>query len=55
MDKHTLLELLGYTASLLIAVSLMMTSVLRLRVINLAGAAAFSAYGFLIGAVPVGV
>jgi hypothetical protein len=33
----------------------MMTSVLRLRVINLIGGAMFSAYGFLIGAIPVGV
>jgi hypothetical protein len=49
------LELLGYAGSLLIAVSLMMTSVLRLRVINLVGAAAFSTYGVVIGAVPVAV
>jgi len=55
MDKHAILELIGYVASLLIAVSLMMTSVLRLRVINLIGGAMFSAYGFLIGAIPVGV
>ncbi len=55
MDKHTILELVGYVASVLIAVSLMMTSVLRLRVINLIGGAMFSAYGFLIGAIPVGV
>lgn len=54
MDKHAILELIGYVASLLIAVSLMMTSVLRLRVINLIGGAMFSAYGFLIGAIPVG-
>jgi hypothetical protein len=49
------LELLGYAGSVLIAVSLMMTSVLRLRVINLVGAAVFSLYGVLIGAVPVAV
>lgn len=55
MDKQTILELIGYVASVLIAVSLMMTSVLRLRVINLIGGAMFSAYGFLIGAIPVGV
>jgi len=49
------LELLGYAASLLIATSLMMRSIVRLRIINLAGAATFSLYGFLIGAYPVGV
>lgn len=49
------LELLGYAASALIAVSLMMRSVVRLRIINLMGAATFSLYGFLIGAYPVGI
>src|SRR5215216_3368687 len=55
MSTHFLLELLGYAASVLVAVSLMMSSVLRLRVINLFGSAAFSLYGFLIEAYPVGV
>lgn len=49
------LELLGYAASALIAISLMMRSVVRLRLINLLGAATFSLYGFLIGAYPVGI
>jgi GNAT superfamily N-acetyltransferase len=49
------LQLLGYAASLLIATSLLMRSIVRLRAINLAGAAAFSLYGFLIGAYPVDV
>ncbi|HEY0140836.1 MAG TPA: hypothetical protein VGF48_08065 [Thermoanaerobaculia bacterium] len=49
------LQLLGYAASVLIATSLLMRSIVRLRVINLAGAATFSLYGFLIGAYPVGV
>jgi hypothetical protein len=55
MDRHTLLELIGYAASALIAVSLMMSSILRLRILNLIGAATFAAYGFLIGAIPVAV
>ncbi|HEX7150299.1 MAG TPA: hypothetical protein VF618_02340 [Thermoanaerobaculia bacterium] len=49
------LQLLGYAASVLIATSLLMRSIVRLRVINLAGAATFSLYGFLIGAYPVAV
>jgi len=49
------LQILGYAASALIAVSLMMRSVVRLRLINLMGAATFSLYGFLIGAYPVGI
>jgi len=39
--------------SVLIAISLMMTSLLRLRLINLAGSVVFSIYGLLIGAYPV--
>lgn len=48
------LQLLGYAASILIATSLLMRSIVRLRIINLMGAATFSVYGFLIGAYPVG-
>lgn len=46
-------EILGYAASLLVAVSLLMSSILRLRVINLVGAVCFTAYGLLIHAYPV--
>jgi GNAT superfamily N-acetyltransferase len=53
---HSLgLQILGYTASLIIATSLLMRSIVRLRLINLIGAATFSVYGFLIGAYPVGI
>jgi len=51
--SHASLQLLGYAASLLIATSLLMRSIVRLRAINLAGALTFSVYGFLIGAYPV--
>ncbi|MDX1530406.1 MAG: hypothetical protein R3362_02665 [Rhodothermales bacterium] len=47
------LDLIGYVASALVAVSLMMSSILRLRIINLLGATVFTAYGFLIHAYPV--
>jgi len=50
---HLTLQLLGYAASVLIAISLLMRSIVRLRIINLMGAATFSVYGFLIGAYPV--
>lgn len=49
------LELVGYVASALVAVSLMMSSILRLRLINLLGSAAFTVYGVLIDAYPVAV
>jgi hypothetical protein len=55
MTSHTWLQLLGYAASVLIAISLMQRSVKRLRIINLVGATTFAIYGFLIGALPVGL
>lgn len=55
MDSQTVLEIVGYAASALVAVSLMMSSILRLRLVNLAGSAAFTVYGALIGAYPVAV
>jgi hypothetical protein len=53
VQNHFVLELVGYAGSVLIAISLMMTSILRLRVINVVGSAAFAIYGLLIGAYPV--
>ena len=53
MTIQTLLELIGYLASLLIAISLMMKSLIRLRVINGIGALVFVVYGILIEAYPV--
>lgn len=55
MTTQFALELLGYSGSVLIALSLMMSSILRLRMISTAGSALFSLYGLLIGAVPVAV
>lgn len=49
----SLFEFIGYAASILIAVSLMMSSILRLRIINLIGAVLFTVYGLLIRAYPV--
>ena len=46
-------EILGYVASLLVAVSLTMNSLARLRALNLLGASLFAAYGWLVGAYPV--
>ena len=49
-----ILQWIGYLASGIIALSMTMSSILRFRWINLAGALTFSTYGFLIGALPVG-
>lgn len=47
------LEVLGYLASALIVTGMLMTSVLRLRLLGLAGAILFCAYAVLIDAIPV--
>ena len=53
MELSTIYEIIGYIASALVAISLMMSSILKLRIINLIGAAFFTLYGLLIGAYPV--
>lgn len=59
-ETHTLtpmndlaLEILGYTASFFVVLSLTMTSVVKLRLISLVGSSTFLAYGLLIGALPI--
>ncbi|MBU1101738.1 MAG: hypothetical protein KKA84_15180 [Bacteroidetes bacterium] len=49
----TWIEIIGYCGSGLIAVSLMMKSIKKLRRINLIGAATFATYGLLMEAYPV--
>src|SRR5215203_3722427 len=53
MEMSFIYELIGYVGSLLVATSLMMKSLVRLRVINLAGTLIFVIFGFLIGAEPI--
>ncbi|MEW6286585.1 MAG: hypothetical protein AB1509_10155 [Chloroflexota bacterium] len=47
------IEIIGYIGSILVAFSLTMKSLLRLRVINLLGASFFTVYGVLLRAYPV--
>ncbi len=51
----SILQLIGYLASIIIALSMTMSSIIKFRVINLFGALTFSIYGFLIGTLPVGL
>lgn len=53
MESVNFLEMVGYTASVLVAISLMMRSLHKLRIINLSGSLLFTVYGFTIGAYPV--
>ena len=52
MTYETALELTGYFASILILVSLLMSSAVKLRIINAVGAAVFTVYGLLIHSYP---
>jgi len=49
------LQWIGYAASVVIAVSMTMSSIIKFRWINIAGALTFCTYGFLIKAYPVGI
>ncbi len=55
MDLHFWLEMVGYLGSVLVAISLMMRSLLRLRIINSIGCVVFVVYGILIHAYPVAI
>jgi len=53
MNPSQLYELIGYTGSLLVAISLSMKSLQRLRIVNMVGALFFILYGILIRALPI--
>jgi len=55
MGSISFVEWLGYAASVITAISLLMSSIIKLRWFNLFGSLAFSIYGFVITAYPVGV
>ncbi|MFA6377251.1 MAG: hypothetical protein WCW63_01360 [Acholeplasmataceae bacterium] len=49
------LEYIGYLASLIVLISLLMSSVKKLRWINMIGSLIFGTYGFLINSYPVAI
>ncbi|BAJ03631.1 YgjV family protein [Shewanella violacea] len=53
MDSIIIWEWVGYLASVVVAISLMMSNIKKLRWWNLIGAALFVAYGLAIDALPV--
>lgn len=55
MGNIDMIEWLGYLGSVLVAISLLMTSIIKLRIINMMGAICFAVYGFTIHAMPVAV
>ena len=52
MNTHFFLELIGYTGSLLVIISMLMTSVIKLRVINTIGSVIFCGYALCIHSYP---
>ena len=50
---NVLFEIIGYTGTALILVSMMMTSVARLRILNMSGSVFSMIYGALCGTWPV--
>ncbi|MGL4747867.1 MAG: YgjV family protein, partial [Shewanella sp.] len=53
MDSAMIWEWVGYLASVVVAISLMMSDIKKLRWLNLFGAMLFVAYGMAIQAYPV--
>ncbi|MFT6256577.1 MAG: putative membrane protein [Cellvibrionaceae bacterium] len=53
MDSINIWEWVGYLASVVVAISLMMSDIKKLRWWNLIGAGLFVAYGLAIDAIPV--
>ncbi len=52
MNTHMLVELVGYFASLLVLISFLMTSVIRLRIVDSIGALIFAIYAVIIRSYP---
>ncbi|MBB1322884.1 MULTISPECIES: YgjV family protein [Shewanella] len=53
MENINIIEILGYVASVMVAISLMMKDIILLRWLNFTGCAFFVAYGYAIEAWPV--
>jgi len=48
-------EIIGYIASVIIFISILSSSILKLRVINVVGSILFAIYGFMIHSIPTGM
>ena len=55
MDTGFIIEMIGYIGSALVLVSMLMTSVVRLRIINLTGSIIFAGYALAIRSYPTAV
>ena len=55
MDNSTIFEIIGYVSTVLLLVSFLMASVVKLRVINTIGSGIFVVYALLIGSYPTAI
>ena len=55
MSSETILQIVGYFSTLLILISFLMTSVLKLRLVNLVGSAIFVVFAFLTKSYPTAI
>ena len=55
MSGETILQIIGYFSTLLVLVSFLMTSVVKLRLINLAGSGIFVVFAFLTKSYPTAI
>lgn len=53
MNTSTLIEIFGYTGTVLVVVSMLMTSMVKLRVINTIGSIISGIYAIICGAYPL--
>lgn len=53
MDMSLYIELFGYLGSVLVVVSMLMSSVIKLRIINIIGSTISGTYAFIIGSFPL--
>lgn len=52
MDIHMIVELVGYLGSILVVVSVLMISMVKLRIVNSIGASIFTVYALIIRSYP---
>lgn len=52
MNVAVMIEMVGYLGSILVVISMLMTSVIRLRVVNSIGAGIFTIYALIIQSYP---
>lgn len=55
MSNFNWIEWVGYIASVIVLISLVTSSIVKLRIINLVGSFVFATYGFMIHSIPTGI